>query len=183
MKWLKSWAKSYSVVAPAGAQLTKTTTPQLKSCATTAASRPARLGEASSRTPQNGTSYRELSLSTGSQPMRRFPPPWTARRLAGSDPATWHRRAPPKSTSPQVEGRCVALAGLRRSRSNSPALDLDAPPVASDGTLTGVYAGDKSAFSIHCYRIMLATDFAAYGLPSSLRKPRAAPPRRRPDVY
>ena len=33
---------------------------------------------------------------------------------------------------------------------------------------------DKSAFSIHCYRSMLATDFAAYGLPSSLRKPRAA---------
>ena len=39
------------------------------------------------------------------------------------------------------------------------------------GPITGVYAGDKSAFSIHCYRNMLATDFAAYGLPSSLRKP------------
>ena len=42
------------------------------------------------------------------------------------------------------------------------------------GPITGVYAGDKSAFSIHRYRNMLATDFAAYGLPSSLRKPRAA---------
>ena len=29
------------------------------------------------------------------------------------------------------------------------------------GPITGVYAGDKSAFSIHCYRNMLATDFAA----------------------
>jgi hypothetical protein len=29
-------------------------------------------------------------------------------------------------------------------------------------------------FSTHCYRSMLATDFAAYGLSSSLRKPRAA---------
>jgi hypothetical protein len=27
--------------------------------------------------------------------------------------------------------------------------------VASDGTTTGVYAGDKSAFSIHCYRTNL----------------------------
>jgi hypothetical protein len=47
-------------------------------------------------------------------------------------------------------------------------------PVASDGTITGVYAGDKSAFSIHCYRSMLATDFAAYGFPSPLRKPQAS---------
>ena len=30
------------------------------------------------------------------------------------------------------------------------------------------------SFSIHCYRNMLATDFAAYGLPRSLRKPRVA---------
>jgi len=27
--------------------------------------------------------------------------------------------------------------------------------------------------TIRCYRSILATDFAAYGLPSSLRKPRA----------
>jgi hypothetical protein len=29
------------------------------------------------------------------------------------------------------------------------------------GPITGVDAGDKSAFSIHCYRSMLAIDFAA----------------------
>jgi hypothetical protein len=57
---------------------------------------------------------------------------------------------------------------------NHPPPPILMPPVASDGTITGVYAGDKSAFSIHCYRSMLATDFAAYGLPSSLKKPRAA---------
>jgi len=39
------------------------------------------------------------------------------------------------------------------------------------GPITGVYAGDASVFSI---RSVLATDFAAYGLPRSLKKPRAA---------
>ena len=59
---------------------------------------------------------------------------------------------------------------LRSPRLPCPRPQFRCPPVASDGTITG----DKSAFSIHCYRSMLATDFAAYGLPSSLRKPRAA---------
>ena len=65
---------------------------------------------------------------------------------------------PAKKAHPGVLPDQPGLLGLATI---TPAPNFDTPPVASDGTITGVYAGNKSAFSIHCYRSMLATDFAA----------------------
>ena len=54
-----------------------------------------------------------------------------------------------------------AQRGLLRLATITPRPNFDAPWWPRMGPITGLYAGDKSAFTIHCYRNMLATNFAA----------------------
>ena len=63
-------------------------------------------------------------------------------------------------------GQRVCAENLRNSGTPTPSYNHPPPPILMPpGGLRWdpyqCYAGDKSAFSIHCHRIMLATDFAA----------------------
>ena len=66
-------------------------------------------------------------------------------------------------------------AGLLRLATNHPPPSILMPPGGLGWDPSPVFMPVTThSFSIHCYRNMLATDFAAYGLPRSLRKPRVA---------
>ena len=65
------------------------------------------------------------------------------------------------STQAYESAKRSAVPPTTQYRPITPRPNFDAPWWPRMGPITGLYAGDKSAFTIHCYRNMLATNFAA----------------------